>query len=212
MRHLFEKYETIIFDCDGVLLDSNNLKIEAMEKSLIDCSVDKHSTEKCIEYFKYNFGKSRYHHVNHFMNSFINSDDDELSNRILNKYSELCKILYLSSKVIPGILDFLGKSNQEMYVASGSDQDELREIFRVIGLSQYFNGIYGSPKSKTDNVRYILSNNQGKAALVGDAISDYEAAKNNNIDFIGFVGYSNVKKELLDLSIENEFPVFDSWI
>ena len=31
---IFKDYDTIIFDCDGVILDSNELKIDAMREAL----------------------------------------------------------------------------------------------------------------------------------------------------------------------------------
>lgn len=47
--------------------------------------------------------------------------------------------------------------------------------------------------------------------MFGDAISDLEAAKINNIDFIGYLPYSNVKEKLILLITENNSKAVNEW-
>ena len=53
------KYDVIIFDCDGVIFDSNKLKIDAMRESLDSLSIRQDVVEQCCSFFAKNFGKSR---------------------------------------------------------------------------------------------------------------------------------------------------------
>ena len=53
-----DDYDVFIFDCDGVILDSNILKSEAFEHALT--LEDKSDVERLIQYHKDNGGISRY--------------------------------------------------------------------------------------------------------------------------------------------------------
>ena len=73
-------------------------------------------------------------------------------------------------------------------IVSGSDQKELREVCKGRGIDSFFKVILGSPTEKKDNIATLLSNlkwEQNKSLYVGDSNNDLEAAKTNNIDFIG---------------------------
>lgn len=197
----FYNYDLYIFDCDGVIFDSNKLKIQAMRDSLV--RFDANKVEKCIDYFSANFGKSRYHHVDHFVSVIlaINESDAKYNYQsILDAYSKKCFDLYLTAEFTKGFLEFASKINRPKYVASGSDQHELRKIFNIRGVDKYFIEVLGSPKSKEQNVRDVLKNHQGeKALMIGDALSDFYAAKENNIDFLFVTEHSTNRDAIMPL-------------
>jgi len=47
--------------------------------------------------------------------------------------------------------------------------------------------------------------------MFGDAISDMNAALDNNIDFIAYLPYSNVSEELIIESENRGFTIMNSW-
>lgn len=208
-------YDVYIFDCDGVILDSNQLKIEAMKSALADLSFPEKEVEQCVTYFANNFGRSRFHHVDIFVQDILQIEkgkQKEIKEHILSAYSLKCKDLYLSANLTPNFIDMIVALNGKKYVASGSEQSELRDIFHTRGLEQYFTGIFGSPTSKAELVKNILDKEPDKrAVMIGDAISDLEAAKINKIDFIAYLPFSNVKDKLTSLSLENNSPILSSW-
>ena len=59
-------YKSIIFDCDGVLLDSNTIKSEAFYQSVLPFG-QKYADE-FIQYHKNNGGISRYKKFEYFLN------------------------------------------------------------------------------------------------------------------------------------------------
>lgn len=211
MHHAFNGYDTIIFDCDGVILDSNNLKIEAMRNSLRIANVPNSENEMCCDYFKKNFGKSRFHHVQYFVDNIISFADDLLYEKIISNYAKQCESLYLSAKITPGFLSAISNCSAKLFVASGSAQEELREVFRKRNLGEFFTLILGSPTSKSDNIATILAQSEGKALMIGDAISDFNAARDNGIDFLAYLPFSNVKDELENLATREGYPVLRSW-
>ncbi|MCG9731436.1 HAD hydrolase-like protein [Shewanella sp. Isolate13] len=213
--HPIYDYNLYIFDCDGVILDSNLLKIQAMEKALIALSFDKKEISLCTTYFANNFGKSRFHHVKHFVNNLLKvagTDKAKIEQAILDDFSKQCKSLYLTAELTPGFIELIKSLPGEKYVASGSEQQELREVFKARGLEQYFADIFGSPTAKATLLANILKEKTNtNAVMVGDAVSDFEASVANEIDFICYIPYSNVASTMQSLSQEHEFTVLMHW-
>ncbi|GIU14923.1 HAD family hydrolase [Shewanella sp. MBTL60-112-B1] len=213
--HPIYNYNLYIFDCDGVILNSNLLKIQAMEKALIALSFKEAEVNLCTRYFANNFGKSRFHHVKHFVNNLLTVAEAEkalIEQEILNDFSRQCKSLYLTAELTPGFIELIQSLPGEKYVASGSEQGELREVFRARGLEQYFDGIYGSPTAKTILLENILKEkSNSNAVMVGDAVSDFEASVANGIDFFCYLPYSNVTDTMQSLSQEYDFTILMHW-
>lgn len=208
-------YDIYIFDCDGVILDSNKLKIAAMEEALRELGCEVSLIEKCIDYFKNNFGLSRFHHVEVFLNSFLMIDPkskEHMRAKILNKFSDQCHTLYLEAEITPGFIELTSSLQGKKYIASGSEQSGLIKAFKERGLSDLFEKIYGSPETKSNILTKILDDECSKnAIMIGDAVSDFEAAKKNGIDFMAYIPYSNVKETLTMLATSNGHSVVNSW-
>jgi phosphoglycolate phosphatase-like HAD superfamily hydrolase len=213
--HPFNEYDLIIFDCDGVILDSNQLKIDAMKNALIDAGCSNDEVNECSEFFASNFGKSRFYHIDYFIENFIDmggKDDDKTRDILLESFSTQCCELYLQASEADGVSTVLKRSNAIKCVASGSEQNELQKIFLQRELSQYFTLILGSPTKKVDLVRNILSETSySRAVMIGDAVSDLEASKSNNIDFIYYSPLSNVDSKMRELCSNQGYRVIDSF-
>ena len=211
----FRNFDLIIFDCDGVLLDSNTLKIEAMGEALKKMGVSLKEVDTCKSFFADNFGKSRFYHVDYFVENLLKVDTQSIDNfkqELLNTYSQQCKKLYLTANITPFSEKLLAQNTAIKYVASGSEQNELREIFKIRKLDSYFSGILGSPEKKSVHIATILKkHNTPKAVMIGDAISDLEAAKENNIDFIFYSPFSNVEAKMRHLCLINGYRIINSF-
>lgn len=208
-------YNLYIFDCDGVVLDSNQLKIDAMENALSNFFFEKTSIDSCIDYFSKNFGLSRFHHVDVFIDNFLNvqcGSRERVRTEILKNFSDQCHDLYLKAKITPGFIDFVSSLEGSKYIASGSEQVGLIRAFEERGLINYFVDVFGSPETKKNIISRILDSEKTKnAVMFGDAISDFDAATNNGIDFIAYTPYSNVKETLTTLTTTSGYRVFNSW-
>lgn len=199
MLHL-NKYDLCIFDCDGVIFDSNHLKINAMEEVLSTYFSSNSKRKDSLDYFKNNFGKSRFHHIDFFLTNIFKIDPPAqilLKKNILSDFSKKCYELYLRAELTPSVLELLNKIKVKKFIASGSEQSELRLVFDNRKLSEFFHSIYGSPTSKETIIKSILNKESTKnAVMIGDAYSDMYAAEKNDIDFIFYSPFSNIKEEM----------------
>ena len=187
-----KKYKSLIFDCDGVILNSNKLKIEAFR--IVLKKFNPIAVEELIIYLKNNFGTSRYVLLDMFLNNIVQKyeknhlKEDEDIKKLIQDYSNECKILLFNSEVAKDLKKLRElTSNIPWFIVSGGDQEELRQVFKYKKLNNYFNGgIYGSPKNKIDIIKNHIQNGIIKhpALMIGDSKLDHLAAKHNQIDFI----------------------------
>ena len=101
--------------------------------------------------------------------------------------NELVKKDYLITDTVNFIKNNLLKYN--FHIVSGSDEEELKFLCKSLEIFEYFQSINCSPVPKNQLVKKILSINNydlNTTILIGDSINDYEAAKDNKIDFYGF--------------------------
>jgi phosphoglycolate phosphatase-like HAD superfamily hydrolase len=212
---LLSKYEVYIFDCDGVILDSNQLKIEAMKNALEAHFSAQDLIIECVDYFRHNFGKSRFHHVAHFLDNILDIEKEQrnkLEQLILADFSKQCRTLYLMAQLTPSFMAFLDQCKGKRYVASGSEQGELRDVFAQRGLDVHFDGVFGSPTPKAELIQRILEQEQNtNAVMFGDAESDMSSAQQNHIDFVFYAPYSNVKEKMIELCHLQQHLIIDDF-
>jgi len=203
-----------IYDCDGVILDSNLLKVEIVNDVLQSMQeiFPKDQIATALESFKNNFGKSRYWHIQKFAELVLNSKE-LFKQQFLEKYSQHLKARYHLAAVCTGVETILQNSISDKYIVSGSEQNELREVLKKKKLDNFFLDILGSPLSKSENIQSILrkSNSDKKFFFIGDSFQDMYAAQENNIEFIFYKPYSMVANSL-ELQAETyKYRILNSW-
>lgn len=183
--------KNIIFDFDGVILDSVPTKTEGFKKLFQNFSTD--DVNKLVLYHELNGGKSRYVKIKYFFNELLHKDISE--QEILeyaNKYSEITKEELTNPKyIIEDTLNFIKTNHKkyEMHIASGADENDLRYICEKLDLTKYFLSISGSPKIKSEIVKDIVLDNSyeiNETILIGDSVNDFDSAKDNGIDFFAY--------------------------
>lgn len=181
-------YKVAIFDCDGVILQSNQMKSEAFVCALK--GEEPELIEEFVEYHKNNGGVSRFVKFEYFFQHIKKQPqyDVELK-KALDKYASITSEGLPKCELVPGIVDMLEYFKNERvpcYVASGGAQTEVRECLAEIGLSQYFEGIYGSPETKKEHLEALDERSQLSypGVYFGDAKSDVDAAEAFKLDFV----------------------------
>jgi phosphoglycolate phosphatase-like HAD superfamily hydrolase len=191
----FSDYKNIIWDFDGVIIDSSEIRVFAFREMLKNYPLDK--VDKLIDFHKTNDGLSRYVKIDYFFSNIINqSIDNQKRTSLLKEFGMICsKKLDNKKLLIEDTLKFIvnNHSQKNFHIASGSDNDELKTLCLSLDLATFFNSINGSPEVKKNIVRrVILENNYipEETCLIGDSINDYDAAVINKIQFFAF---NNIK-------------------
>lgn len=191
-------YKTLVFDCDGVLLDSNRVKTDAFRQAALPYGAA--AAEALVAHHVANGGISRYAKFEYFLNQIVPEIAPDTAGpdleALLGAYATAVRAGLMSCAIAEG-LEVLRRQTaaQNWLIVSGGDQAELREIFAARGLDHLFDGgIFGSPDSKDT----ILAREQAvgtigdRALFLGDSTYDHRAASGAGIDFIFVSDWSEV--------------------
>ena len=202
-----DKYDYIFFDFDGVIKDSEHIKVEGFVKLYEPYGKD--VVNKVLEHHKTDGGLDRYRKFKLYHNEFLGRNIDEKETQELaREYSKLVRERVINAKHIEGAPEFLRLCKERKkicFLVSSTPEDEIKNIIDAIGLKGYFKEIKGSPRKKEDNVKDLIEKygvDAQKAVLFGDSSNDLRAARFNNINFIGInypaadISYKNFKEIL----------------
>ena len=134
------KYKTLVFDCDGVVLDSNKIKTQAFYNATQ--SYGHEFADQLVKYHLKNGGVSRYEKFEYFMASILKRDVDVLSLKILlDIFAMEVKKGLLQCNVAEGLKRLKAQTlSANWLIVSGGDQEELREVFLERDLARLFDG------------------------------------------------------------------------
>lgn len=182
-----KNYKTIVFDCDGVVLNSNKIKTEAFYNV---AKVYGHEpAQKLKDFHIQNGGVSRYKKFEYFLTEIlVKSLDQKVLNQLLQCFADEVKKSLLICEVAEGLEKFREKTKDaKWFIVSGGDQAELREVFAQRGLETYFDGgIFGSPDTKDVILKREISYQSitKPGLFLGDSKYDYQAANEAGLDFL----------------------------
>jgi len=180
-------YATFVFDCDGVVLDSNKVKTEAFRQAAMPYGHE--AANALVAYHVANGGISRYRKFECFLSEIAPKDvqGPNLEN-LLQRFGRAVVEGLETCDIAPGLAELRQATrNARWLIVSGGDQGELRDVFARRELSEMFDGgIFGSPDTKEQILhREISSGNILKPALfLGDSKYDFHASTHAGIDFI----------------------------
>jgi len=184
------KYPTkaIIFDFDGVILESFEAKTLAFKKMYLPFG--KNIALNVVKHHLNNSGISRFAKFKYYHKEFLNINLDQNKLNILStEFSNLVLKEVIKSPFVEGIKDFILKyqNKYKFFISSGTPLNELKFILKKKKIIDFFTNFYGSPKTKKEHIEEILNKNfyKNKQVLfIGDANIDYLSAKEFSIKFI----------------------------
>ena len=187
----------IIFDFDGVILDSNKVKTNAFKQISLRYGIEK--SEELVNYHIKNGGISRYEKIRWFVENILNIKNKELIDELINQYGEEVNKSFYNCQFRTNLKTLKEKLKGTIWsIASGGKEDEIKSLLRKESFLELFEaGVYGSPTPKLDIVRKIMFsskefNHKNKYILIGDSYYDFVCAYKYKINFIFASAWSEI--------------------
>jgi phosphoglycolate phosphatase-like HAD superfamily hydrolase len=204
-------YRTLIFDCDGVVLNSNAVKTQAFYQAALPYGQT--AAQALVDYHIANGGISRYKKFAYFLEQIIppNQPGPDLTT-LLDRFAQHVHQELLTCDIAQGLPQLRQHTaNARWLIVSGGDQSELRQIFAQRHLATQFDGgIFGSPDEKSTIVERELNQGtiQHPALFLGDSRLDHQVAAEWGLDFV-FVSQWTELKDWAHYCATHRLPVID---
>lgn len=189
------QYNAFFFDFDGVIVDSLDIKTDAFGDLFKEYGEE--VVQEVRAYHLDNGGVSRYDKFRYYFRHLLNREiTQEIIDTLDKQFSRLVVEKVIEAPFIEGVIDVVGQLNEQgrdCFIISATPQGEIRSIVERRAIEHLFKEIVGSPQTKSKNLEYLLDKYkiEGDNALYfGDARSDYLAAQEHSVAFIG-VGKKN---------------------
>ena len=179
--------KSIIWDFDGVIKDSVHIKGEAFAHLFKDQS--KTIKERICSHHKANGGISRYEKIKQYLEWSSYENNKETLNFFAHKFSRIVTQEVIDSYYIKGVHNFLKTNHKrrDFYLVTATPEEEIFEITKKLNIFDYFVKVLGYPKSKKNCFELILKeskHNKKDFLVIGDSLSEYQAAKLFKLKFI----------------------------
>jgi len=177
----------IIWDFDGVIKESLDAKSMAFEALFM--RYGKGVAAKVRAHHEAHPGRSRFEK----MPLYLSWAGVEPSESQVRHHCELFSASVVDAVIhaptVPGVLEYLsGHADRQMFViASATPEEELRGIAESCGIADYFAAIRGAPTTKSAVIGDALlaaGCSALDARMVGDAVTDRDAAADHGVPFI----------------------------
>lgn len=180
----------LVFDCDGVLLDSVPVKTRAFGRLAEPYGPE--ARDRFVLYHTVHGGVSRYRKFEWFFREILGREITRAESEAWGeKFAEYALDEVRKCDLIPGALQTLEawQGNLPMYVCSGAPVSELNLVLGERKLASFFAGIYGSPPAKGELLKAIIRSQSElmpeETLMVGDSITDEDAASQAGAQFYG---------------------------
>lgn len=180
--------KAVLFDFDGVIVESVDIKTKAFERLFKD--EGDAVVRKVVDHHLKNCGVSRFEKFKYIYQKILNRElSEQKFKKLCDSFSELVIEEVIKAPYVKGAKEFLDNfsPHYRCFVVSGTPQDEIEKIVKDRKMSGYFVKVYGAPRKKRDIVNAILNDyklSKDEAVFVGDSLSDYEGAVSNGVAFI----------------------------
>ena len=181
-----KKIENIIFDYDGVILNSVEIKNEAFKELVKD--YDYQIKKKFVKFHLENLGVSRYKKFKFLKNILLKKKSNNNYEKIEKKFEKILKKNLKKATLISGVRLFLSRNKDlNLFISSGTPEKELKKNCKKKGITNFFIEILGSPMTKKQHILYLKKKykiNKNNTLFFGDSFTDYDAANKYKLNFI----------------------------
>lgn len=178
----------LVFDCDGVLLDSVPVKTRAFGR--LAETYGEEARDRLVMYHTMHGGVSRFRKFAWFFEEVLHREITAQESKAWGrKFEEYALEELRACPMIAGAETVLKtwSGRLPMYVCSGAPVSELELVLGERGIMRYFNGIFGFPPAKSQMLKNIVNLHKNllpeEFVMVGDATTDEDAAEEAGTQF-----------------------------
>ena len=184
---LIKNSKAIIWDFDGVIKDSVELKGEIFRKLFEDQKID--IKNKIYKHHNVNGGLSRFKKLQKYLDWSSYENNIKNLNLFAKKFSSLVVEEVLNANYINGIESYLkiNHNSQKFFLVTATPEEEILKITKELEIFDYFKIIIGYPKTKEEGFELILKESgidNADFIVIGDSLSEYNAAKKYTLKFV----------------------------
>ncbi len=195
----------IVFDFDGTLVDSQQLKEEAFYRLFPQ---DQHYQQAIADILSQHLEESRYVILAAILERIGIRTNLELQvKQLARQYDQIVVQGVINCREKPGASALLRSAcaKYALYLSSNTPQKSLCKIVKQRRWSHFFQGIFGYPDQKADTLKYIIRNKNvtpSEVLVVGDGESDRLSAEINGCNFFGVYGENSLIKLQKQLNLK----------
>lgn len=186
------EYRWHVFDCDGVLIDTNGVKSRAFYEAALPYGED--AAQQLVAYHQRAGSIGRDARWRYFFSEILHkAPTPEEFAEAMKRTSDMVRDGTAAAALLPGVREYLERLGPERcVVVSGIEQFELNGILMAHDLSRYFWGAWGGPRTKGVLLRDLLHTRDIElpAVYLGDTEDDLLCARNAGLDFVWVRGCS----------------------
>ena len=187
LNRIVNEAQLIFFDFDGVIKESVEAKSNAFFSLFLPFG--NNIAVRVKEHHEKHAGVSRFEKIPTYLKWAGIEAKSETILKYAEKFSTLSKKKVVSSKWVPGILEFLEKNVDKkiLSVVTATPEKEIQDILKILKIDKYFSSVVGSPTPKAEAIGSGLDKfniSAGRAYMIGDSIGDFNSAKKNDVYFI----------------------------
>jgi phosphoglycolate phosphatase-like HAD superfamily hydrolase len=187
VKKRIDSLRAIVFDFDGIILESAKIKTEAFLE-LYAGYPDKLTAIR--DYHIAQAGISRYVKFEHIQRNILGLPyTEEDRKRVSAEFERLTRERILRCPQVPGAEELIRWLCGRVIriVGSGTPQAELELIISERGMGGWFEEVWGTPRVKSEILRDVLASHglvADAVLMVGDGMSDYQSAQETGVRFL----------------------------
>jgi len=180
-------YPVVFWDFDGVIKESVAVKTSAYESLFLPYGASVVTAVR--QHHEENGGMSRFEKIPIYLQKAGITVTENVIEDFCHRFSDMVLMKVVSSAWVPGALEYLTQTHtrSNFILVTATPEKEIKVILEHLGISSYFQNIFGAPMQKTVAIARIIKKAELKpsqALMIGDAGADMVAAEDNSIMFL----------------------------
>jgi phosphoglycolate phosphatase len=197
----FKSIKIVVFDFDGTLVDSNQIKYDAFFELFPKDERHRVIIKEVLDIF---LEKTRYVILEKVLQGLgiIGENIKSEVDRLALQYNEIVVDAVKKCPAMRGALNVLESFvvKYKLYLSSTTPDEALKEIILYRRWEHYFHAVFGFPNIKTNTLKKVIIENKinsKELLVVGDGDSDRTSAENVNANFYQI----NEESKIMDLLV-----------